>query len=99
MGCPTSHEISYGAAGCRVTISAQSSLSGASGATGITYTNINSSTEITATTSLKSIHGAAAGCASGNGAFGNAEYTTGNVILTGEEDGVTSPAMKPIRVS
>jgi len=97
--CSTGSEISYAVESCRIKIPAQTGLSGASGTAGITYTNINSSTEITATASVVSIHGTASGCPSGNGVFTNGEYTTGNTILTGEEDGVASPKMKPIRVS
>jgi hypothetical protein len=95
--CPTSKTIKFEAAGCVVNIGAQSSLSGASGAAGVTYANINSSTEITASPNLVSIDGTASGCASGNGAFTNGSYTTGNVILTGEPVG--GGAMKPIRVN
>jgi hypothetical protein len=97
--CPVGHDITWEAAGCKITILPQDGLSGPSGVAGVVYHNITSSTEITFSMSLVSIHGEASGCASGNGTFTNGEYTTGNTILTGEEDSTGSHNMKPISVS
>jgi hypothetical protein len=90
--CSNGQDIEFEAAGCTVKIHGQA-------VEGFGYTNINSGTELTLTMSIKSIRGTAAGCAWGNGPFTTGEYTTGNTILTGEEDSITSPAMKPFKVS
>jgi hypothetical protein len=91
LWCPSSMDVTFEAAGCKVSIPSQV------GSEVLGYTNINSSTEITATTSIKGVRGTASGCASGNGSFTNGEYTTGNIIFTGQED--PGSGMKPLKVS
>jgi hypothetical protein len=91
--CPTSKVIEVTAGSCVIKVGEQSSLSG------LGYASINTSKEITFTMSVKAITYSAAGCASGNGnSKNNGEYTTGNTILTGEEDvgGSGNGTMKPI---
>jgi hypothetical protein len=88
--CPVGKEIEFEGGGCKVTVPAQGPLGGVGFVA-------SSSAESTFSTSVKSIEGAASGCAGGNGAFKNGEYTTGNTILTGEE--IPGPGMNAFSVS
>jgi hypothetical protein len=80
IDCPGANEITFTAANCTVHVPGGQVLSG------ISYTNIGN--QVTASASVKNIHGVAtgAGCPE-TGTFTGGEYTTGNTTLTGERGG------------
>ncbi len=85
INCPPEKQITFGSLGCVVHVPAQGPFKG------ITFHNIpeeKSQNEITVSASIKGIQAVAtgAGCPEVGESKAKSEYTTGNVILTGEQD-------------
>jgi len=88
IDCEGTKKISFEAVGCKVEVGAQGPLNS------VHYHTIKPGTidEVTVEPKVTGISGTASGNCPVAGAFSTGEYTTGNVIATGEED-KASPSM------